>query len=485
MKQLAFLYISVFLLIISQIMPVCAQEQNELKFRKNHSFKIAQFTDLHWNNTSDNCIKTIENMETVLKAENPDLVVLTGDIVTSDPAKEGWLAIAKIFIDAKIPWAVTLGNHDAEPDINRKEIFKILQDLPYFVGTEGNVHGAGNYALPVETSNGDKTAAVIYCFDSNDYASNPKISDYDWIRFDQIEWYRNESDKFTAENNQLPLPSLAFFHIPLPEFREIVGASTTLGDQFDEGVSSSDINSGIFASMVDKNDVIGVFVGHDHDNNYVGIHHGIGLGYGQKTGYEAYGQLEPGARIIVMQEGYFSYDTWIRTENGVKYKYYFPSGLSDADENIKFLPSKKVTKAQSGIKYKYFEGDFDSTDDLSTQPIKKTGLIPNISLSEADLTDYFGFEFNTLIKIPNKGLYQFYTNSDDGSKLLIDGITVVDNNGSHSAKYEKGVIALDEGYHEFKLLYFESYMGDNLEVGFSSRKIRECIIPDSFFFIEE
>jgi len=96
--------------------------------------------------------------------------------------------------------------------------------------------------------------------------------------------------------------------------------------------------------------------------------------------------------------------------------------------------------------------------------------------------DSFAFEFHAWLKIPKKGVYRFYTYSDDGSQLLIDGKEVVNNDGSHGAKRADGKIALEEGFHEFRLRYFEDYMGNELEVGFSSISIRECKIPDSYLF---
>ena len=86
------------------------------------------------------------------------------------------------------------------------------------------------------------------------------------------------------------------------------------------------------------------------------------------------------------------------------------------------------------------------------------------------------------LKIPKKGVYGFYTYSDDGSKLFIDGKEVVNNDGPHDTKRADGEIALDEGFHEFRLLYFEGDSSNELEVGFSSRSIRECKIPEWFFF---
>lgn len=467
---------------LSATLSVSAQNNIQFEFRKDHTFKIAQFTDIHWDNNSPKCAETTETILKVLSEEKPDLVVLTGDIVTAVPAKEGWLAIAKIFGGAKVPWAVTLGNHDAEPEITRDQIFELLQPQPYFVGSKGpELYGCGNYTLPINASDGKAVAAVIYCMDSNDYPKDKKIGHYDWIQFDQIGWYRKTSDQYTASNNQSPVPSVAFFHIPLVEFNNVAGKETTVGVK-KESVASSEINSGLFASLVEKKDVMGVFVGHDHDNNYIGIDHDIALAFGETTGADAYGDLERGSRIIELHEGEFSFDTWIRTKSGIQFKYNYPSGLSADDSNVEYLPATPQKDLKQGVSYKYFEGGFKSTAELASAKIKKSGILKNISLEPAAVRDSFAFEFQAWIQIPKKAVYRFYTYSDDGSKLLIDGKEVVNNDGSHGAQRADGKIALDEGLHDIRVLYFEDYMGNELEVGISSINIRECKILDSYLF---
>lgn len=467
---------------------VSAQQGNiSLKFDKKGEFKIAQFTDIHWSNKSPNCAKTVEIIKHVLQVEKPDIAILTGDVVTDAPAKEGWLAIAQIFAEAKTPWAVTLGNHDAETGVNRKEIFDIIENLPYFVGEKGpEMTGCGNYMLPIQGSQNTKAAAALYCIDTNNKPSANKYGHYDWIHFDQIEWYRKTSDKLTAENNNIPLPALAFFHIPVLEFNNIVGKETTIGNK-EEGVASPEINSGMFCSMVEKKDVMGVFVGHDHDNDYIGIEQDIALAFGRTSGIDAYGKLERGSRIIMMYEGKNKFDTWIRTPKGTELMYYYPSGLSSIDEeSMEYLPAKNIKVKQQGVSYTYYEGTrFKSTDQIkSTKPIK-TGILNNISLTPATAQDSMAFTFKTWIKVPEKGVYRFYTYSDDGSRLFIDGKLVVDNDGSHSMRRKDGKIALEAGFHELDVLYFEDYMGEMLEVGYSSRNIREDILPDNILFIAE
>lgn len=464
-----------------------AQKNNiQLKFNKDGYFKIAQFTDLHWSNNSPNCSKTVDVIKHVLATEKPDIAILTGDVVTDMPAKEGWKSIGKIFEEAKTPWAVTLGNHDEEAGLTRDEVFDLIANYPYFIGEKGpELSGSGNYPLEVKSSKGAKTAAVLYCIDSHNKPSAHKYGHYDWIHFDQIDWYRKTSDKYTAQNGGTPLPALAFFHIPILEYNNVVGKEKTIGNK-EEEVASPEINSGMFCSMVEKKDVMGVFVGHDHDNDYIGIDQGIALAFGRTTGVDAYGKLERGGRIIKMYEGKNQFDTWIRTPKGIEFEYYYPSGLSSADEQAtEYLPAKNIQVKQQGVEYKYYEADFKltHTDMIASAKLVKEGTMNNFSIASATAKDSMAFAFKTYIKIPEKGVYQFYTFSDDGSKLLIDGQTVVDNDGSHSLKRAEGKIALEAGYHELKLLYFENYMGEFLEVGLSSRSIREDIIPDNMLYI--
>lgn len=64
------------------------------------------------------------------------------------------------------------------------------------------------------------------------------------------------------------------------------------------------LNTGMFAAMKESGDVMGIFVGHDHDNDYAVMWKGILLAYGRFTGGNTeYNHLPNGARIIVLDEG--------------------------------------------------------------------------------------------------------------------------------------------------------------------------------------
>ncbi len=481
-SNLKILLVIVLLIAGNAFQSFSVQSQKQFRFKQNHTFKIAQFTDIHWNNNSPKCAQTTETINLVLTAEKPDLAILTGDIVTDLPEKEGWLAVADIFSKAKIHFAVALGNHDSERIILRDFIFDLLKENPWFVGEKGpNLSGCGNYTIPLQSVDKKSIAAVIYCLDSNDYPKEKRLAGYSWIKYDQVGWYRKTSDTYSSSNHHMPLPSLMFFHIPLIEFNSIVGKQTTIGTK-GEGVASSEINSGLFGSLIEKRDVMGVFVGHDHNNNFIGIDHEICLGYGQATGSSAYGKLERGARIIELRENEFTFDSWIRTRTGTSDKFTFPVGLNRDLPQPTFVPSKNVKDPKPGVQYSYFEGNFKSADEVKQAKVVKSGFTKNFFIAKELVRDSFAIEFKAWIKIPKNELYTFYTYSDDGSKIIIDGQEVVNNPATHKIKRAEGEIALEEGYHELKVLHIQGDATNELEVGFASKFIRECKIPDWLLF---
>ena len=163
---------------------------------------------------------------------------------------------------------------------------------------------------------------MLYVFDSNSYSTLPKkvVDGYGWIALDQIDWYTKTSNELTAKNGGQPLPSLAFFHIPLPEYHEaVLDEKAYLVGTRKEVACAPKINTGLGASMLQAGDVMGVFVGHDHVNDYVVNWRGILLGYGRYTGGSTVYHDIPqgnGARIIELTEGKRAFKTWERIAGG-------------------------------------------------------------------------------------------------------------------------------------------------------------------------
>ena len=465
---------------------VMAQSTKRLAFNNNHQFKIAQFTDIHWNDDSiASCQRTLTTLDAVIKAEKPDLIVLTGDIVTDHPAVKGWQSIIKFFHNQGIPYVVEMGNHDAE-FLSKNSIYTMLTDDPVYVGVKGNqVSGYGNMTIALHASDGsDAVKNVIYLIDSNDYPKNKLHAVYDWIHFDQIEWYRRESDRFAAKNGGKPVPSLAYFHIPLSEYASLKNKVETYGigkDGYGDG--SWGINSGMFASFLDKGDVVGVFAGHNHQNDFIGIRADVALAYGRCSGWNAYGVLQRGGRIVMLTEGSRHFDTWVTTEKGKEAVYHYPSGITSIDESCEYLKALNVKPKKNGVAYTYYEGNILSCKDIaSLKPLKK-GVMANFIIDEAPVDDHYAYEFDALFNAPEKAVYKFRMRSDDGAQLFIDGKLVIDNDGSHSANFAVGKVALEKGFHTIHIKYFEDYMGQELKLNYQTPNIDDTPVSNDMLFI--
>ena len=90
--------------------PMSLFAQKQLAF-KDGKFKIVQFTDIHWDQKSSKCAKTVATIQSVLKAENPDVAMLTGDVVTANPGLEGWKSVIGSLRRPRYRLRPAMGNH--------------------------------------------------------------------------------------------------------------------------------------------------------------------------------------------------------------------------------------------------------------------------------------------------------------------------------------------------------------------------------------
>jgi len=290
-----------------------------LKFNVDKKFKIVQFTDVHYIHGDSRADGVLKNIDHIVDAEKPDLVLFTGDVIFGKPAEESMRAVLETVSSHQIPFAVMFGNHDDEQGLSREELLKIIQTIPYnLTVTAPSVSGVTNFILPIQASNTTKPSYILYCFDSHAYSKLEGIGGYDYIKFDQIDWYRKNSIIYTQQNGGTPVPSLAFFHIPLPEYNQAAADETAiLTGTRKEKACAPQLNSGLFTVMKELGDVKGMFVGHDHDNDYAIYWKEILLAYGRYSGGNTvYNNLNPnGARVIELTEGNTGFRTWIRLQN--------------------------------------------------------------------------------------------------------------------------------------------------------------------------
>jgi len=159
------------------------------------------------------------------------------------------------------------------------------------------------------------------------------------------------------------------------------------------------------------------------------------------------------------------------------------SGTSQAAfTKVEPLPPVNVEKPESGIKYKYFEGNWELLPAFDSLKENEEGVINNFNLEKRKSPNHFGFEYKGFIKIPEDGIYTFYTASDDGSRLYIENTLLVDNDGQHAIIEKQGKTALSKGYHPIQVHYFERAGGEDLKVYLKGPGITKQQIPDSILF---
>lgn len=313
----------------------------KLKFDEEGKFKIVQITDVHYIIGSEGSAESLRMIGSVLDKENPDLVIFTGDVITCSPQKQGWDEVLATVIEREIPYAVVFGNHDDEQDWTRSQIMGYIMAQPYCLSQPGpkNIKGTGNFVLEVNGREGSK--ALLYCMDSNAYNTlADSTKGYDWLGADQIDWYKKNSSKYTKKNSGMPYPALAFFHIPLQEYSLIGDLSKhyvknnypCYGTRREKECAGL-LNTGMFAAMAESGDVMGVFVGHDHDNDYIGYLNGICLAYGRFSGSKEniYNNIGYGARVIELKEGERYFKTWvIDQDDNVLHEVEYPASFTTA-----------------------------------------------------------------------------------------------------------------------------------------------------------
>jgi hypothetical protein len=180
------------------------------------------------------------------------------------------------------------------------------------------------------------------------------------------------------------------------------------------------------------------------------------------------------------------------TESGtMKARTFWPDGTKSevserSWEKVSLRPAKKVNGLKSGLEYAYYEQSEeyrpDRLPDFGRLIPKTMGIADKCDLSRAQRDEYFALKFEGFIKVPAGGIYTFYTDSDDGSRLYIDSVEVVQNDYSHPMKEESGQIALSAGTYPFKLTFYQGMGGKGLVARYKGPGIEKQEIPPQVLF---
>jgi predicted esterase len=147
--------------------------------------------------------------------------------------------------------------------------------------------------------------------------------------------------------------------------------------------------------------------------------------------------------------------------------------------------------AQNGVAYDYwhFTGTLSSLSSFNfNQTTAEDGVVNNFDISVRNREDQFVFRYDSYLQIDNPGTYRFYTNSDDGSMLYINGTTVVSNDGLHAPRTASGTYTFaSAGKYPIRVTFYEQGGGQNLIVrynpGTTDNYGAATVIPNTKLFL--
>lgn len=149
-------------------------------------------------------------------------------------------------------------------------------------------------------------------------------------------------------------------------------------------------------------------------------------------------------------------------------------------EKVQPLEPVKVRRLSPGLRYRYYEGAYQELPDFETLTPLKSGVVEDLDPEKlGERLDHYAIQFEGYLEVPTTGIYTFYVVSDDGSQLFVGDRLVVDNDGSHSARMRKGMIALEAGVHPVRIDYFEDFLGEELRLSWEGPGISREAVPFS------
>lgn len=338
-------------------------------FTTDEDFKVLHLTDVHLTGGFINKLedrKTVNAVAAMVAAEDPDLVIVTGDIAFAIPETgtiNNYYAhqmFIRLMENLGVYWTVTFGNHDDEAFnfYRRQEVADMYADEGLerclFVQSPDGVSGMGNHVINVKNGAGEITKSLIM-MDTHAYIHSDLLLgsidaifwNYDCVKQDQVDWYANIINEYN------PKSSLMFFHIPLGEVKTAYDEYVANGradtenvkwlggvdgeDKSGEMVYSSRIEEQLFEKVLELGNTKAMFFGHDHLNNFVLDYKGVLFSYGYSIDYSAYGGdlenkgLQRGCAVLTLTpDGEFNAENIVH-ENYYQDKYQPKDGKEEVD----------------------------------------------------------------------------------------------------------------------------------------------------------
>ncbi|MCK5776526.1 MAG: glycoside hydrolase family 92 protein, partial [Bacteroidales bacterium] len=143
-----------------------------------------------------------------------------------------------------------------------------------------------------------------------------------------------------------------------------------------------------------------------------------------------------------------------------------------------------LNEVSQGLSYKYAHGIFRVVNDMLNATPIKTGTHPQFNINLREKEQFFSFDFEGYINIPKDGEYTFYLASNDGGRLYINAILLLNNDGLHPVIEINKPITLTSGLHPISVKYFQEGGRNSLKASWKGPGIEKEEIPADVLFHE-
>jgi hexosaminidase len=161
---------------------------------------------------------------------------------------------------------------------------------------------------------------------------------------------------------------------------------------------------------------------------------------------------------------------------------FLPNGRSSSIVKTTILLKNNAPEDMDfGLKYNYFEDNFESFIEIENKAPDFTGSTYALDISKLKRrADNFTIQFTGYLDIKNPGRYTFYLTSDDGSQLILDE-EIVTETPTYITNPVNGSIYLEKGRHKLVINYEDIGGAENLELEYSAPGMtRREIAPWNF-----
>lgn len=131
------------------------------------------------------------------------------------------------------------------------------------------------------------------------------------------------------------------------------------------------------------------------------------------------------------------------------------------------------------LEYRFYRDSFDKLPDFDSLKAETVDRVPSqlFDTTLATRESNYGFVFVGVLKVPQDGEYTFIVDSDDGSRLTLDGKEVLIYDGIHGIGDPKTVkVKLKAGRVPVRLDYFQRTGGQGLLVKWSGPGVPERLL---------